>query len=419
MSRHSKRALLGGSATAALLIALIAAPNAARAANHSGTLDESFGGDGIVVTDIGGTDAYDAIQAVVATPGGRILAAGLSNPLESAGATALARYRWDGSLDPGFGTQGQETLSFADVAHAAVVQPDGLVVVGGSKFNDYGALPDFALARLLPDGSLDPAFGQDGQVTTDFGEHDELLALARQPDGKLVAAGYTYKFLDTTNMALARYLPNGSLDTRFGQGGKVVMSLLPTASASAVVVQPDGRIVVAGWTGGADFVLARFRRDGSLDRSFGTGGLVTTDLGEDSRDQAAAMTLHGDGLVVVGQGLGGAAVARYRMNGSLDPNFGTGGVLRVPGLTDAATAVVTYGSDLIVGTARFSLARLDRHGALRTDFGTGGVLTTKIGGSASLQALAWQPDGRLVAAGYTSDAPHWTDDFAVARYRIN
>jgi uncharacterized delta-60 repeat protein len=161
-----------------------------------------------------------------------------------------------GDLDPAFGTGGKVTTPFGgagiqDVARAVVVQSDGKVVASGFTANQLNY--DFALARYNGNGSLDTTFGTGGKVTTPIGVlHDDALALALQPDGKLVAAGYTFAGpLGSDQFALVRYNADGSLDGTFGTGGKVTTAIAGTAPvALAVVVQPDGKLVAAGRASG-------------------------------------------------------------------------------------------------------------------------------------------------------------------------
>src|SRR6185312_12779398 len=174
-----------------------------------------------------------------------------------------------GDLDGAFGTGGTVTTDFAgngDEARAVAVQPDGKIVAAGGAL---GATVDFALVRYRPDGTLDATFGTGGKVTTDFGSAEQAFAVAVQPDGKIVVAGG-----GATGFELARYNADGSLDGTFGAGGKVTTRFglgLPFTRAHAIVLQPDGKIVVAGTATSAtapDFGLARYNPNGSLDASF-------------------------------------------------------------------------------------------------------------------------------------------------------
>jgi uncharacterized delta-60 repeat protein len=276
-------------------------------------------------------------------------------------ATALALGDSPGDLDPTFGSGGKVTTHIDGSSRALglVVQPDGKLVAAGDTSSG-----EFALARYNPNGSLDPSFGGSGTVTTATGYGATALVL--QPDGKLVAAG-TSSGSSGREFALLRYKPNGSLDPSFGGDGKVATSFADEANALAL--QPDGKLVAAGSADRDAFALARYNPGGSLDGSFGAGGTVTTDFVNSLDDAAYALALQPDGkLVAAGSGLGGFALARYNPNGSLDESFGADG------------KVTTVDGALIVANA-----------------------------------LVLQPDGKLVAAGMA-----WTPstgfDFCLVRY---
>ena len=152
-----------------------------------------------------------------------------------------------------------------------------------------GAAPALAASGDAP-GDLDPTFGAGGKVTTVFGGDSRAYVLVLQPNGKLVAAG-----VGPNGFALARYNPDGSLDTSFGAGGKVTT---PIGAANALVLQPDGKLVAAGsnYISPSDFVLVRYNPNGSLDTSFGGDGKVTTAIGFGA--EANALALQPDGKLV-------------------------------------------------------------------------------------------------------------------------
>jgi uncharacterized delta-60 repeat protein len=346
-----------------------------------------------------------------------------------------------GGLDGAFGTGGTVTTDFAgngDEARAVAVQPDGKIVAAGGAL---GATVDFALARYRADGTLDPTFGTGGKVTTDFGSNEEAFAVAGQPDGKIVAAGGA-----ATGFELARYNSDGSLDSTFGAGGKVTTRFglgLPFTRAHAIVLQPDGKIVVAGTATSAtapDFGLARYNPDGSLDSTFGAAGKVTTDIrGTDGSDFAWAVTLQPDGkLVVAGSAAGPSgdafALARYTPAGALDSTFGSSGrvITGFGGDQDWAQAVAVQADGKIVaagktgnqccgGTFDFALARYTAGGTLDTAFGAGGKVTTDFaGGTDNAHALVIQADGKILAGGERlagGNASGASFDFALARYQ--
>ncbi len=217
--------------------------------------------------------------------------------MRGAGSTAFAglpTMSGGGDLDPSFGTGGKVTTNFGtapreEYATAILRQADGKIVVGGAVLNnnlDYSY--DFALFRFNVDGSLDTNFDGDGRVNTDFRGvsegNEQLFALALQPDGKIVAVGDAGDGNedDYYDFAVARYNTDGSLDTSFGFDGLVTTDLgSDDDEAQAVAIQPDGKIVVAGYNGlnGYDFALTRYNSDGSLDTSFDGDGKATTDFG--------------------------------------------------------------------------------------------------------------------------------------------
>ena len=288
-----------------------------------GTLDPTFGTGGRVTTDVSGGDGMAAAAALL--PDGRIVVAGTVFSATGAD-FALARYRPDGTLDPTFGAGGTVRVDVSgtgshDFAEAVALQPDGRIVVAGSAdvhIGDGFANEAFALARFRPDGTLDPGFATGGRATTDFGleaptrpgsARDVAFSVALQPDGRIVAAGAAAvpprrSFGSDSVFALARYQPDGTLDPGFGNGGKVTTAVGDAdGSAAEVLVQPDGRLVAIGSAAMGDpfdertvFALARYQPDGSLDATFGSGGTATTSLGAHS--EAAAGAVQPDGRVV-------------------------------------------------------------------------------------------------------------------------
>ncbi len=298
------------------------------------------------------------------------------------GAASMASATPPGDLDPTFGSGGRVVTDFLGEEHAraVVVQPDGKIVVGGTRF--LGDNLDFALARYQLDGTLDPTFGSGGRVTTDFSAgDDQLTELLLQPDGKIVAIGER----NFGTSAMARYEPDGSLDPTFGSGGRV-FDFTTRISAQDVARQPDGKLVVVGSRNGDDipsydFAVLRYDADGTLDPTFGTGGIVTTNFPDNLQDGARAVALQPDGAIVaVGYTITAAhtsafGVARYTTSGSLDPSFGSGGLVRfLPGtLLEAYDVVVEPGGTLLVA-GNDGLARLLPDGSLDGSFGTGGLL---------------------------------------------
>ena len=333
--------------------------------------------------------------------------------------SATPGFSWPGDLDPTFGNRGKvvSDLGALEEANAAVLQADGRIVLAGRSGS---SLPDakLALARYEPDGALDPLFGTGGKVLTTIGSNAGAEALALQTDGKLVAAGFADEG-GSLRFAVARYDPGGILDPSFGSGGTVTTAVGDSAVAHAVAVQPDGNIVTVGYSmtaGNFDFTLVRYDASGNLDPTFGTGGTVVTDVGGD--DLAQGVALQPDGRIVVGGFSSSSptstaddrfALARYEADGTLDPTFGSAGtvVTGFPGRI-AALALLPGGKILAAGEASpagFGLARYSSDGSPDATFGMGGTVTSRFGNgtvgafSDAAFALAIQPDGRILVAG--------------------
>jgi uncharacterized delta-60 repeat protein len=425
MRRAGRRLMLAACLFAALLIAAVAQAT-------PGALDPSFGAGGKVTTAIGGEDDY--AYALVRQPDGKLVAAGTSYNGPD-GDFTLARYNPDGSLDPGFGSGGKVTTAIGagdDGANALALQPDGRLVAAGYGWN--GSKYVFALARYNPDGTLDPTFGSGGKVITPIGSGDDFACgLALQPDGKLVATGPSNNG-SNYDFALARYNPDGSLDPTFGSGGKVTTAIGPgNDRACALALHPDGKLVAAGHSANGSqtvFALARYHPDGSLDTTFNGTGKVTTAIGS-GPDEAHALALQPDGkLLAAGNSHNGTrfvfALARYKTDGSLDTGFnGTGKVTTAIGLGDErarALALQPDGRFVAAGFGWngskyvFALARYKSNGTLDASFNGTGKVTTAIGsGTDAAYALALQPDGKLVAVGNSDNGSD--RDFSLVRYR--
>ena len=303
---------------------------------------------------------------------------------------------------------------------------------------------------LAIDGDLDPTFGTDGKVLTDFDHSTDIAnAVATQADGKLVVVGATYQDNDFSdeNFAVARYNPDGTLDKTFGVGGKVQTDFPGLAAvASSVVVQPDGKIVVAGgafllFTFAGDFKLARYNPDGSLDTSFGDGGIVTTTFPEGSYAFDVALQADGKivaaGTVFVDFNPGESsntdfALARYNPDGTPDATFGNGGQVSTDflGLEDDSFSVLIQpdGKIVAVGSANdpatfydFAAVRYLSNGTIDTTFGVAGKVHTDFGDQNFYRArsAALHSDGRIVAAGFAISQNGGVQNFAVARYTSN
>ncbi len=296
-----------------------------------------------------------------------------------------------GDLDPTFGVGGQlmtDIKRSTDLASAVAIQADGkLVVVGQSYRNNDFSSEDFVVARYNTDGTLDRTFGSRGRVKTDFpGLAAVPSSVVIQPDGKIVVAGGAFPlFTFAGDFKVVRYNRNGSLDTSFGEGG-IVTTVFPSGSyAFDVALQSDGKIIAAGTAfvnfnpgemSDTDFALARYHPDGTPDATFGSAGQVTTDfLGKE--DDAFSVLIQPDGKIVA-------------VGSANDP----------------------------VNFYDFAAVRYLSNGTIDTTFGAAGKVTTDIrnGGFDRAHGAALQSDGSIVAAGFAISVNGGSQNFAVARY---
>jgi uncharacterized delta-60 repeat protein len=286
--------------------------------------------------------------------------------------------------------------------YALALQPDGRIVSGGQAERAAGT--GFALLRHLPDGRLDRQFGSGGLVLTDRGitASASLSAIVLLADGRIVAAGNS-----GDRAVLARYLPDGRPDSSFGREGSLVVGA-GLISAWALAVDDDGRLVVAGQGGVVggpyDVAVARFLPDGSPDASFGGDGVVTTDFGS-TGERAAAVTLQPDGSVVAAGSSGASfALVRYLADGRPDPGFGRDGLVTAgPGIGAGQALVAEPDGRLVLAGAEVtpSRGRQVAVGHYRPDGGLEALVTTDVVPDRPEEAWAAvrQADGKLVVAG--------------------
>ncbi|MBM3273316.1 hypothetical protein FJY94_08800, partial [Candidatus Kaiserbacteria bacterium] len=339
--------------------------------NTDGSLDTSFDGDGKVTTAIG--TGYDWGESVAVQDDGKILVAG-----RAGGYFGLVRYNTDGSLDTSFDGDGKVTTAIGtgsdSSGYSVTVQDDGKILVAG----DAGGY--FGLVRYNTDGSLDTSFDSDGKLTTKIGSnYDEGKSVVVQTDGKILVTGETNS--SYTGFALVRYNSDGSLDTSFDGDGKVTTNMGSGSESISLTLQPDGKILVAGYVYKGNnqcFALARYNSDGSLDASFDGDGKVTTDIGI-GYEYSESVTIQADGKILV---------AGFAENGS-NTVFGSS--------TD------------------FALVRYNSDGSLDTSFDSDGKVTTAIGtGYDEAYGVTVQTDGKILVAGFAYNGSN--SDFALVRY---
>ncbi|HEX8266607.1 MAG TPA: FG-GAP-like repeat-containing protein [Pyrinomonadaceae bacterium] len=296
----------------------------------TGALDTTFGTGGKVITP---GSSIDDLTEIVIQPDGKIVTTGLK--LARMGSSIYRgteffalRYTSNGALDSGFGNNGTVSVSFdiptnpiqgSQTCQTLLLQPDGKIVVGGN-IAIFGLSGGTAVARFLPNGQPDDTFGTNGK--SNFTLFDGLNSMALYPDGKFILVGTT-----GGDFGVARLTTAGALDNTFGTGGKVTTSIEAQSDvATDVKIQPNGKIVVAGYSSASDtvnqnFALARYNPDGSLDISFDDDGKVITDFGNNANDFINGIALLADGKILAG-GVSNnqIALARYFADGLINRN---------------------------------------------------------------------------------------------------
>jgi uncharacterized delta-60 repeat protein len=312
-----------------------------------GTPDQSFGQQGWVMTDVGEREDHDYPRSVAVQPDGKIVAAGDSNVkywlILRAYSFATVRYDRDGSLDKGFGDRGRVItrmgVSREDSGNAVLIQPDGKIVVAGTADSwreDRSERADFALARYLPDGRLDNSFGEKGKGgpigPLGLGPLENGIGRAAlDQSGRIVVGGYMtvsddrpHSMNRATAPVLARYNSDGSLDRSFGTNGLV--GLAPkgeVGQGGPIAIDSSGKIVTACRiprdTGGPSWVVVRRNEDGSIDRSFADSGFSSIPF----IAGASRMAFQQDGkLLVLGSDNNAILLLRLNPDGTPDPEFG-------------------------------------------------------------------------------------------------
>lgn len=354
------------------------------------------------------------------------------------------------SLNPSFGTSGFTLLankvSGLDLRlESAALQTDGKIVVVGTivKSGTDPNRADFLVARLNKNGSLDNSFGTKGMMEVDLsGYADAATCVAITSEGKIIVAGRVQDQNGNTALALLQLNGNGSLDASFGKSGKLIAKFAEASQATTIALQADGKIVVGGFidTNNSDFLLLRFKKDGTPDKSFGKNGVVTQDF-EQGFDLVASIAIQNDGKILAG---GDAAASfplvRYKANGELDKNFGKNGrvvindkknpynvALYVRGLGIQSNGKIVAGFGL-AGAVRktFGVACINPNGTMDVSFGNKGFAATEFGFYAEgVNSIVLQPNGKIIAGGmvrktakpsnqYGVSNNDW--DFALARF---
>jgi uncharacterized delta-60 repeat protein len=263
-----------------------------------GSLDYSFNSNGLVITDIQNLNNY--CNAIATDVNGKIILAGHSGAVAT-----VVRYNNDGSLDNSFNDSGKIHHAFSagtshTDAYAVITQADGTILVAGAADPPANTSYDFVLFKLKNNGRRDSSFGVNGASILDFaGNYDKCNGAVLLPNGKIILAGYTVSASTGNDFAMARFNADGTLDSSFGNDGKVVTDLGGGEVARGITIQSDSRIVLTG-SFDNQFVLARYNPDGDIDKTFGIDGAVKTIInGIDDRSEDVAIQPNGK-IVVTG-----------------------------------------------------------------------------------------------------------------------
>jgi uncharacterized delta-60 repeat protein len=292
-----------------------------------------------------------------------------------------------------------------DSGAGIALQRDGkIVIAGGGHPGQYGPLA-FAAVRLNTDGSPDSSFGTNGAATVQIGPYSLANAVVIQPDGKIVLAG-TAQF-SHNQFAATRLNANGTLDTGFGNRG--ITTLSPTGGAWGMVRQSDGKLILAGQADYANpnisnaqqFMAARLNTNGTLDSSYGSRGIESVPVGGTALGFGIA--LQGDGKAVVA-GIAWTytnvnAAVRLTTSGTIDRSYGSNGIAAVPDGYGVNGILIDQSGKVLLPATGPSIIRLNTNGSPDQTFGNGGNLVTPYSGAANGAAL--QSDGKIVMAGAT------------------
>ncbi len=343
-----------------------------------------------------------------------------------------------GALDLSFGTRGTSAFNMGNVSQgsrAVVIQPDGKVVLAGFVNTCVGATCnyDFMVVRFNANGTLDTGFGTNGAVVTDNAGQDEIAyAAAIQADGKIVVAGGGINPMPSqTNILgfkVVRYLPDGTLDTSFGTGGRVYESFDDLGGTpQAMLIEPDGKIVVAGTGSNSMLFVARFNSNGGLDTSFDADGKIASNAYNISD---ARLVRQSDGKIVVagtGSPQGVFNLVRFNANGSLDTSFGSGGTATSTFEDSFKPTVAVQADDKILVSGAFNnsdlrvppLRRFNANGSVDTGFvpNHGEVISGAcISCTQRPSKILTLPDNRFYLVGYNTRFSNVPKIIAVTRY---
>lgn len=392
-------------------------------------LDSTFGMGGVSIVDLNG---YEGIWSSAIQPDGKIVLTGWATRyLNSSTDITLVRFNSNGIFDSTFNSGNLISVNQSSWEGAYSIIRDslsGALFVVGRYYN--GLTWDFILAKFDSSGVLDNSFGNNGFVTRDEGGDDRAFSVALQDDGKILICGLTTAV--GWDFAILRFLPDGSPDSSFGDGGITIKDVaISDDVAYSIKVQEENKIIVCGWTygNGGDFVLMRFNERGMLDNTFGNRGIVITDLYNKYNTSHSVTLSNGGKYIVAGYGYKenktntDIIIAKYNNDGSIDSTFGESGFsfTDINQSDELAWFVATQedGKIVVTGYTKSDTSksvltiRLNPDGSPDDDFALNGIAVTPVYGiDEEGRTLSIQRDGKILVSGYASNGQN-TDIFVL------
>lgn len=406
-------------------------------AQSPGVADSSFAVNGVYLADLSG---WESISSAVVQADGKIVVAGYTQT-DGQSKFLVARLLPDGSPDPAFGTGGLATAQgsgWINQATAVAIQPDGKIVVGGFTDPDDDFNVDFALLRFTAQGQPDNSFSQDGIATLDITASDIVRSITLLPDGKILAAGSVQIAGTDLDFVVARFLADGALDPGFGSNnGYAITSFGGKGDVPhSMLVQADGKIILVGVTnkasGNADVAMARYTPNGIPDSGFGFNGKVTSSFSSYVDAGLKAILQPDDKILVSGYSDNAFknsefALFRYTPDGTVDPSFGSNGIVRskIGSIYSAAEALMVRPDGKIVAAGcaetatgiNLAIKQFKPNGSLDQDFGTNGLISSPISNvPSSVADVLFLADGRMLAAGSCYNPTAGNTDILLLRY---
>lgn len=404
-----------------------------------GNLDGTFGTGGKVVTSI--NSGADKAYSVLLQADGKILVGGMTTNALTGKDFVCIRYNSNGTLDTTFGVNGIFTndiqVGSDDVVYSVALQSDGKIILAG--YSDDGSNKNAAIMRLNSNGTIDTTFGNSGKVLTDFitGKADEIKVVKIHTlTGNIIVGGTSSTSTTESQAVIARYTNNGTLDTTFNTTGKLP---LPHNTGSGtfyyviedLTIKPNGKISAVGWINqqglqwSANHYVCRLNNNGTLDTSFSTDGVMTVNGNFNADDKSFSMILNADDSMLFSGGgnltstkydyfLGLYNAAGSTATGKAFFDYGTliNDIAYGMGM-DSTGKIVMAGSNVASTTSStFGISRVNADYSVDNTFGTAGKVTTTFGSNTVNEAfdMAIQPDDRIIAVGYSGN------DIAIARY---